>query len=337
MKINIIGQGLVGSILAYTLSEKYHCEIKIFNNENLKTSSSVAAGIYNPITGKRMAKTWLADSIFPFMFDFYAEIEQKYNIKILYESPVFKPFASMEEQNFWMGKSSDITYKNDISIIENIEIIQNSISHPFGGFIVKKSGRLDVNLFLETIKNFFISKKCYQTVTEIPKFDENEIVIYCEGAYAAQNPLWKFLPWQCNKGEILDVEIKSFTKDYIINKSVFIMPIQNDIFKVGSTYHFTDFSEIPNENGVQELIHKLNSFLNIPYDLKGVKCGIRPAVQGRRPFLGKHPTKKNTYIFNGFGSKAVSLAPFFANEMANHVLHNLQLMLEVRLDRKVNW
>ena len=62
----IIGQGLAGSILAYFLLKEGQ-NVQIFDNPSIPSSSKVAAGIYNPVTGKRLVKTWLADDIFPFL------------------------------------------------------------------------------------------------------------------------------------------------------------------------------------------------------------------------------------------------------------------------------
>jgi glycine/D-amino acid oxidase-like deaminating enzyme len=336
-RINIVGQGLAGSILAYTLKNKFVCDVVIYNNESLKTSSSVAAGIYNPITGKRLAKAWMADSIFPFMFDFFNEIESRFSIKLLYNHLVFKPFADIEEQNYWTSKSADEGYKNIIEIVENISDFEKAIPHSFGGIKINQSGRLDISLFLETIKAYFQNINSYVSVLKLPEFDKDEIVIFCEGAFAAQNPLWNWLPWQLNKGEILEVKIDELNLNNIINKSVFVMPIENKHFRVGSTYHREDFSPIPTQNGINELSEKLASFLEIQFQITDVKSGIRPAVQGRRPFLGQHPEYHNYYIFNGFGSKAVSLAPFFANHLAEHIINNQPLIAEVKIDRQVKW
>lgn len=336
-KINIIGQGLAGSILAYTLQTKFGCDVIVYNNESLPTSSAVAAGIYNPITGKRLAKTWMADEIFPFMFNFFQQIELKFNIQLLYNHLVFKPFADIEEQNYWVSKSADEGYKNIIEIIENIPELETSIPHSFGGIKINHSGRLDILLFLETIKSYFKNQNKYYSIQKIPNFEKEDIVIFCEGAYAAQNPLWSWLPWQLNKGEILDVEINNLDLKNIINKSVFVMPVENSHFKVGSTYHREDFSLYPTQNGIDELKQKLASFLVNSFKITDVKCGIRPAVQGRRPFLGQHPKHDNHFIFNGFGSKAVSMAPFFAHHLAEHILHSKPLIQEVRINREVKW
>jgi glycine oxidase len=42
------------------------CDVTLHNNPEIQAASGIAAGLINPITGKRFAKTWMADALFPF-------------------------------------------------------------------------------------------------------------------------------------------------------------------------------------------------------------------------------------------------------------------------------
>ena len=61
-------------------------------------------------------------------------------------------------------------------------------------------------------------------------------IIFCEGMHAAINPQFSWLPFVPSKGEILKVKIEDFTNEAILNKQVFIIPLENNTFRVGSTY-----------------------------------------------------------------------------------------------------
>jgi len=63
------------------------------------------------------------------------------------------------------------------------------------------------------------------------------------------------------------------------------------------------------------------------------KAGIRPTVKDRRPFLGAHPDHNNLYVFNGLGTKGVSLAPYFAKHLVDHMVDGVELMKEVSIGR----
>ena len=60
IEVLIVGQGLAGSLLALEL-EKRGRKIHVVDNNPSTSSSKVAAGLYNPITGRKMTKTWMAD------------------------------------------------------------------------------------------------------------------------------------------------------------------------------------------------------------------------------------------------------------------------------------
>jgi len=60
----IVGQGLAGSLLAYELMQEGKL-VCIVDEHHLGAASAVAAGIINPITGRRFAKSWRIDELLP--------------------------------------------------------------------------------------------------------------------------------------------------------------------------------------------------------------------------------------------------------------------------------
>ena len=135
------------------------------------------------------------------------------------------------------------------------------------------------------------------------------------------------------KGEILLVRIKDFDSQKVINKGVFILPIGNNLYKVGATYEWKDLSETPTEKGKLELLEKLKLVLKVPFELIEHRSGIRPTVKDRRPLIGIHPEHPQLGIFNGMGTKAVLLAPYFAQEFAGFLDGKNALNKEVSIHR----
>jgi glycine/D-amino acid oxidase-like deaminating enzyme len=66
----IVGQGLAGSCLALELIEEGK-RVIVFSEPKGKTASRVAAGLINPITGRKMKLTWKAKELFSFLENFY--------------------------------------------------------------------------------------------------------------------------------------------------------------------------------------------------------------------------------------------------------------------------
>ncbi len=51
------------------------------------------------------------------------------------------------------------------------------------------------------------------------------------------------------------------------------------------------------------------------------------------PFVGLHPHQKNIGMLNGMGTKGCSLAPFFASQLTNHLLHGKEILPEADVKR----
>jgi len=83
----LIGQGLAGTVLSQRLIRAGK-KVRIIDNAKANRSSRVAAGLYNPITGKRLVKTWNADKLFPEIAPFYLGMEEEVGKKFLYQKPI---------------------------------------------------------------------------------------------------------------------------------------------------------------------------------------------------------------------------------------------------------
>src|SRR5688572_13855953 len=96
----IVGQGLAGSALAVQLLLRGK-KIMVLDNPSGNNTSSVAAGIFNPLTGNKMIRTWKADLLFPYLNNFYKRVEDITSEKFFHTTPLYRPFLSIQEQNEW--------------------------------------------------------------------------------------------------------------------------------------------------------------------------------------------------------------------------------------------
>src|SRR5688572_1228293 len=142
----IIGQGLAGSAVAVQLL-KLGRRILVIDQSRKNNSSRIAAGLFNPITGKKMVKTWMADTLFPYLHTYYREVEQRTSKKFFYPMPLYRPFLSVEEQNEWMAKSSDPAFDQYIDKIFTTSS-NPQLKDPFGGLCLKQSGYLDTTSYI---------------------------------------------------------------------------------------------------------------------------------------------------------------------------------------------
>ncbi len=195
-----------------------------------------------------------------------------------------------------------------------------------------RAGNLHVTSFLEHTKHYLAAHAGYLN----ERFDYTQLkdhtsfityksvsakhIIFCEGHLISANPAFSWIPMKPAKGEIITIECEGLElKKDILNKGIFILPLSENTYKVGATYEWENLNDTPTEKAKAELTHKLDSIINVPYKIIKHEAGIRPAVTDRRPVVGKHPHLNHHFVFNGFGTKAVMLAPYFANRLISSI------------------
>ena len=121
--------------------------------------------------------------------------------------------------------------------------------------------------------------------------------------------------------------------DYAIKSSVFIIPIGNNLYTVGSTYNWDDKTNLPTQKGELELLTKLRTFINCNFEVVNHVAGVRPTVPDRRPLVGQHKEHKNLYVLNGLGSRGVMVGPYVAKQLYNFIENNTPIDKEICVNR----
>ena len=338
----IVGQGIAGSCIALELIEQGK-KVVVFNDPKGNSSSRVAGGLINPITGRKMVLTWKANQLFSFLDNFYKKAEETLGAHFYFQLPIYRPFVSIEEQNEWQGKSAETNYKSFIKEVVVKPEPNNIVNDPYGGLLLKGSGYLDTNIFLDSLTSWL--NKGDRAINE--KFDIDSLnfiqngvvykdikatkVIFCNGVAGADNKYFTEIKFRPVKGEVLKIKIdQSLQKVY--NRGVFLMP-RDGYNTVGSNYNHKDLTWQPTEKGKEEIEIKLKTLLVKPYEVVGHKAGVRPSVNDRRPVIGQSRDKEQLVIFNGLGTKGVSLAPYFANQLVNWLCNGDEIDKEVDVIR----
>ncbi len=339
----LIGQGLAGSLLADALLRRGQRVLVVADAR--PSSSGVAAGLFNPVTGRKPQLTWLADVLFPFLHLFYPELETRLAARFFHSMPLYRPFGDAAEQNNGLAFSAEPALRGFLEPAPNDAAFAATVRNQYGGLHTHHAGWVDVPALLAAFRRFFTAKGVFEEATVFPeslrlradgvewlgrKFSR---VVFCEGAYATQNPFFNWLPFNPVKGETITVRLDGAVPPGIVNRGVWLIPRADATARVGATYVWKPLDWETTEAGREFLEEKLHGWLKIPYEVVGQAAGIRPAVQGRRPLLGLHPEFRRLALFNGLGSKGVSLAPFFAQQMAELLVDGKEPHESVNIER----
>ena len=337
----IVGQGLAGSLLALNLL-KQGKSVLIIDDGNTQSSSQIAAGMFTPISGKRMVKSWMVDELYPVMQKTYTELETLLGTHFLINQHIQLSLASIKEQNDFF---SALTDKINPYVVTDI-IPHPGLQAPFGAVEIKQSGWLNTVKFLESCKNYFIKHQSYlQQNFDFDNLQQHQqtwvyqqnyqagSVIFCQGYKNKNNPFFNHIPVIDNKGDVFKISTQVLDDTKIYKRGAYAVNLGNNEFKVGSTYKWDNDDTTPTQAGFDELKLKTDAIINGPYQVLNHWVGIRPTTRDRRPILGKHTTLPHLYIFNGLGTKGVLVAPHFSQLMADFILHQKPIPNEVNVTR----
>ncbi|WP_091473447.1 NAD(P)/FAD-dependent oxidoreductase [Flavobacterium swingsii] len=338
----IVGSGIAGICFA-EIALQNNKTILVFDNDS-QNSSKIAGGIYNPVILKRFSEVWNATEQVKYLNDFYPKIENRLNIKIDFKTPVLRKFFSVEEQNNWFIASD----KPNLSPFLSINILHKTysgIDAPFGFGEVLHTGYVDTRFLLESYHNYLNDNNLFFhesfNYSELKMYSDGvsyrdikaKNIIFAEGFGLHSNPYFNHLPLDGTKGELLIIKAPNLNLDCILNSSVFILPIGNDLFKVGATYNWADKTNNPSEEGKQELLERINELLNCEFEIIEHFAGIRPTVKDRRPLVGTHHEYKNIHILNGLGTRGIMLGPSLARDLFLHMEHGTPLDINIDIKR----
>ncbi len=133
---------------------------------------------------------------------------------------------------------------------------------------------------------------------------------------------------------MLLVEIPGLPDDLIYKKGMMLAPLATPgQWWVGSNYAWEFDNAGPTKEFREKTERLLQGWLKMPFKIIDHLSGIRPATLERRPFVGLHPLHPNIGILNGMGTKGCSLAPFFARQFVDNLLHGKPINPEADISR----
>lgn len=337
----IVGSGLAG-ISFSEMALNNNKSILVFDN-NSQNSSKIAGGLYNPVILKRFSEVWQAQEQLLLMKQFYTFLENKINGKVDFKMAVLRKFFSIEEQNNWFAASD----KDNLAPFLSTQLISkkyNGIDSPYGYGQVLQTGYVDTKLLLEMYKEYLLANDQFReesfdysalqiTKTVIHYKDiKAKHIIFAEGFGMHANPYFSHLPLDGTKGELFIIKAPELDLDVIVNTSVFILPLGNNLYKVGATYNWKDKTDFPTQEGRLELIERIKEIVNCDFEIIEHFAGVRPTVKDRRPLIGTHPQHNSLHILNGLGTRGVMLAPAMAKALFEQI--EFQIPLDKTIDIK---
>jgi glycine/D-amino acid oxidase-like deaminating enzyme len=325
----IVGQGLSGTFLSWNLLKAGRSVIVIDESKPF-TATKAASGVINPVTGRRIVRTWRIEELLPYAWQAYKEFGNELGVELIHQCNILDFHATLQmKEAFDKRLPIETEY---LRAPQDGEKWKRYFNYHFGVGEINPCLLVDLDVMLD---NWRMKLKEQHNLLE-EHFNWNDLqmkddfviyknvtankIIFCEGVAGFDNPYFKNLPYTRMKGEALIVEIPGLPATNIYKQGLNIVPWKNELFWVGSSYEWQFDDVYPTAAFRKRTEEQLKFFLKLPFETVDHIASERPANLERRPFVGLHPVHSPVGVFNGMGTKGCSLAPFFANQFAQHLI-----------------
>ena len=322
--ILIVGQGLAGTLLAWEL-ERAEISFAIADAGNAGASASrVAAGIVNPITGRRLVKSWRIDALLPAARAAYRELEAALGATVWREMRVRRIFQDEREQRVCVEKTA------------RGELAPFAGPADDAGLWIEGAARVDVPALLDAAGARWRAQGRWRAgpVDFTTELARHELVVDCRGVAGARDPQWAAVPWEFSKGETLALAVDGLAPDVIFNRGHWLLPVAPGVAWVGATHEPSVLDATPIAAARATLESSASALLGArAFEVTGQFAGVRVNLPDKRPVAGRHPTIARLGVLNGLGAKGVLLAPALARQWVNHLTEGVPFEAEVDVAR----
>ena len=338
----LIGQGICGTWLSFFL-EKAGYSFIIIDEASENSASKIAAGIINPVTGRRIVKTWMIDELLPIVRQLYSELGSAIGVSAIEQKNIIDFFPSPQMKLAFTDRlSKDSSYLSEPA---DENSFRSFFTYDFGYGEIQPCYLINLPAILPSYRNRLFGNKTL--IAEHFDFSQLSVsvdsvrykniiadkIIFCDGIAASQNPYFKNLPFAPNKGEALWIEAPALPDTHIFKKGMNVVPWSKNIFWVGSSYEWEFENNQPTDSFRERTNRLLKFWLKVPFKIIDHKASVRPATIERRPFIGFHPAHPSVGIFNGMGTKGCSLAPYFAKQWVQQLIEKAPVHAEADISR----
>ncbi len=364
-EVLIVGQGLCGTFLSLEL-ERAGISHLVVDDRRPFSASRAAAGVINPVTGRRIVTTWMIDELLPFAAEAYGGLEGVLGDSFLQAATVTEFFPTvqmrlaflkrLEEGGAYLRLPEDAHAWDDYFHSElGYGVIEACLLVDVPGLLAAARARLvDAGRLREErfevgelvvdgaaarLSGGIDSMGAAARVGRVRWRDiEASLIVFCDGVDSFSNPYFSRLPFAPNKGEVLIVEIDGLAAvaaagAQVFKKGLSIVPWREGLYWVGASYEWSYAHAEPTERFRLQTEAALREWVKLPFRTVAHLAAVRPATLERRPFVGFHPLYPAVGILNGMGTKGCSLAPYFARALVRHLVDGSAILPEADVRR----
>ncbi|MCW5547359.1 MAG: FAD-binding oxidoreductase [Opitutaceae bacterium] len=307
--ILIVGQGLAGTVLGLAL-EQAGIGFRIVDAGHAGAASAAAAGIINPIAGRRLVRTPRIGELLPLARTAYRELEVRLGVPLWRELRVRRLFRDERERRIFLAKQA------------GGELAPFAGEADAAGFWIAPAARVDVPALLAAararwLKAGLLREAAFDWARRDPA---HELVIDCTGAAARRGP-FAGLKFEWSKGETLQIALPGLDPDVIVNRGHWLLPLTAETAWVGATHEPGVDDTAPPAAARALLLDAAAGLAAAPVQPRAQFAGVRLTTRDKLPVAGRHPADPRRGICAALGGRGALFAPWLARQWVEHLRH----------------
>jgi glycine oxidase len=305
----ILGQGLAGTLLAWEL-ERAGIDFAIADAGHDRSATHVAAGLINPITGRRLVKTTGVEALLPVARETYQDFGRAVGVTVWRDLRVHRLLVDERERRvagdkFARGELAPYVQKVDAA-----------------GVWIDRAAQVDLRALITAGRARWQAQGRWRAeeISGDAATRQAGRVIDCRGLPAAREGVLG-LPWRWSKGETLEIEVAGLTPDVVLNDGQWVVPMPGDRAWIGATHEPGVLDREPTAEGRAVLEQAAHRLLDRPFTVRSHWAGVRVHLPDKLPVAGVDSANPRRGLINGLGAKGALFAPTLARSWAEHLAH----------------
>ncbi|MDG2123198.1 MAG: FAD-dependent oxidoreductase, partial [Verrucomicrobiales bacterium] len=287
-------------------------------------------------------KSWRVDEFLPLATGFYKGVQKAAGARVWHEKKTVRVLKSEDEMMAWGEKRRDAGFAGYLSqpwIVPGG--VSDGVNAGWGAFEMTGGGYVDLPVFLDVVRK--VLGEDYRA-GEVRCEDVDvtgsgvtwggikaKYLVFCQGFEGAKNRYFDWVPFRSAKGEVLEVAIDGYGDGRVINSGGWLLPLADGRFRAGSTYSWDPLDSVVTKAGRQRIVKNLRRLLVPEIAVVDQRAAVRPIINASKVLMGLHPTHGRIGFFNGLGSKGVLNGPYFAQQLAAHLVEGAPIEEEADL------